>query len=128
MPQFIEDESRLVGPFTFTQIFILVIGGALAFIFYKVLRSFIGIPIALIIGFLTGLLTFGRLNEMPLYKMIIPMIKHFILPKSYQWSQPRGVRPVERDNRPKMDFKSLQPKKDLGQIDDLTKILDKGNE
>jgi len=27
-----------------------------------------------------------------------------------------------------MDFKSLQPKKDLGQIDDLTKILDKGNE
>lgn len=45
VPQFIEDESRLVGPFTFTQIFILVIGGALAFIFYKVLRSFIGIPI-----------------------------------------------------------------------------------
>jgi len=84
VPQFIEDESRLIGPFTFVQIFILVIGGGLAFIFYKTLKPFMGVPLALIIAFLTGLLTFGRVNEMPLYKMIIPMIKHFILPKSYQ--------------------------------------------
>jgi hypothetical protein len=84
VPQFIEDESRLIGPFTFVQIFILVGGGALAFIFYKILKSFIGIPLAFIILFIAGLLTFARINEMPLYKMIIPMIKHFLLPKSYQ--------------------------------------------
>jgi len=36
---------------------------------------------------------------------------------------------VARENTgSKMNFKDLQPKKDLSQIDDLTKILDKGNE
>jgi hypothetical protein len=84
VPQFIEDESRLVGPFSFTQIFILVIGGGMALLFYKLLKGFLGIPIAIILVFLTAILTFTKFNDMPLYKMIVPMIKHFILPKSYQ--------------------------------------------
>jgi hypothetical protein len=65
---------------------------------------------------------------MPLYKMIIPMIKHFLLPKSYQWNQPKGNRAIAKEQKPKIDFKNIGPSKDLGQIDDLTKILDKGNE
>ncbi|HRZ29801.1 MAG TPA: PrgI family protein [Candidatus Paceibacterota bacterium] len=84
VPQFIEDESRLIGPFTLTQIGILVIGCGSAFIFYKLFKSFIGIPLAVIILFLTGMLTFSQMNNMPLYKMIVPILKHFILPKSYQ--------------------------------------------
>jgi hypothetical protein len=84
VPQFIEDESRLIGPFTLTQISILVIGGGSAFIFFKLFKSFIGIPIAIILLFLTSLLAFSRINDMPLYKMILPIIKHFVLPKSYQ--------------------------------------------
>jgi hypothetical protein len=84
VPQFIEDESRLVGPFTFVQILILVIGGGTAVIIYKLLKGFIGIPVAVVLIFLTAILTFTRFNDMPLYKMIVPMIKHFLLPKSYQ--------------------------------------------
>jgi len=84
VPQFIEDESRLVGPFTFVQILILVIGGGTAVIIYKLLKGFIGIPVAVVLIFLTAILTFTKFNDMPLYKMIIPMLKHFLLPKSYQ--------------------------------------------
>jgi len=84
VPQFIEDESRLVGPFTFTQLFILIGGGAIAFIFYKLLKGFIGIPLALIFLFLAIVISFTKINDMPLYKMIIPMVKHFVLPKKYQ--------------------------------------------
>lgn len=84
VPQFIEDESRLIGPFTITQISILVVGCGLAFIVFKLFKSFIGIPLTIIILFITGILTFGRMNDMPLYKMIVPMIKHLLLPKSYQ--------------------------------------------
>jgi hypothetical protein len=84
VPQFIEDESRLIGPFTIAQISILVVGCGLAFIVFKLFKSFIGIPLTIIILFITGILTFGRMNDMPLYKMIVPMIKHLLLPKSYQ--------------------------------------------
>jgi hypothetical protein len=84
VPQFIEDESRLVGPFSFVQIFILVGGCGSALIVYKLLKGFLGIPIAVILLFLTAVITFTRYNDMPLYKMLIPIIKHTLLPKSYQ--------------------------------------------
>mgnify|MGYP003736418123 CR=1 FL=1 len=130
VPQFIEDESRLIGPFTLTQIGILVIGCGSAFIFYKLFKSFIGIPLAVIILFLTGMLTFSQMNNMPLYKMIVPILKHFILPKSYQWSQPRFVKNLSQINTQKV-LDSDTPNKsthNFKKIDDLTKILDKGNE
>ena len=130
VPQFIEDESRLVGPFSFTQIFILVIGGGMALLFYKLLKGFLGIPIAIILVFLTAILTFTKFNDMPLYKMIVPMIKHFILPKSYQWSQPKGVVDKSLTNKTTTDFnfKDIEKKADMNAVDELTKILDKGNE
>lgn len=132
VPQFIEDESRLVGPFSFVQIFILVGGCGLALIFYRLLKGFIGIPLAVITLFFTALLTFARINEMPLYKMIIPMIKHFILPKSYQWSQPKTPNTTYNPDNKKIsksfNFNVKNTVKSNEEVDELTKILDKGNE
>lgn len=130
VPQFIEDESRLIGPFTLTQISILVVGGGSAFIVFKLFKSFIGIPLTIIILFITGLLAFSRMNDMPLYKMIIPMIKHFVLPKSYQWSQPRTTRMVNRPDsqNPMVNTPIAKQSPNFKKIDDLTKILDEGNE
>lgn len=132
VPQFIEDESRLVGPFTFIQIIILVIGGGLTFLFYKLFKSFIGIPLALMTAFLTGLISFAKINDLPLYKMLLPMIKHFVLPRSYQWNQPRGgfskSTSIPKRSSKDFNFEELNVKKDLSQVDELTKILDKGNE
>ena len=130
VPQFIEDESRLIGPFSFVQIFILVGGCGLALIIYKLLKGFLGIPIAAVLLFLTAILTFTKFNDMPLYKMIIPMIKHFVLPKSYQWNQPKGVVAKETITKSKtnFDFKNIEKKTNIDAVDELTKILDKGNE
>ncbi len=129
VPQFIEDEARLVGPFSFVQIFILVGGCGSALIAYRLLKGFLGIPVAFVLLFLTAMLTFTKFNDMPLYKMVIPMIKHFILPKSYQWSQPKGtVVNNESMKKTTFDFKNVEKKADLGAVDELTKILDKGNE
>jgi len=131
VPQFIEDESKLVGPFSFTQLFILVGGGALAFIFYKLMKPFIGIPLAIIVGFIACLISFARINDMPLYKMILPMIKHFVLPKSYQWSNFRKKQVVvnqDNDNKFNLSNQDENKEKDLSKVDALTKILDKGNE
>ncbi len=130
VPQFIEDEARLVGPFSFVQIFILVGGCGSALIVYKLLKGFLGIPIAVVLLFLTAMLTFTKFNDMPLYKMVIPMIKHFVLPKSYQWSQPKGVVTKNENIKTKtdFDFKNVESKTDMNAVDELTKILDKGNE
>ncbi len=37
VPQYIEEESRLVGPFSFTQIIILAIGCGLSYVIYTIL-------------------------------------------------------------------------------------------
>ncbi len=131
VPQFIEDESKLVGPFNFTQLFILVGGGSLAVIFYKLMKAFIGIPLAIIVSFIACLIAFAKVNDMPLYKMILPMIKHFVLPKSYQWSNFHKKQVVvdKKDvNAFSLNNQNDKSEKDLSKIDALTKILDKGNE
>ena len=83
VPQFIEDESKLVGPFSFVQIFILVIGIGLAILIYNIFIKIISIPIALVVFFLTLVLALGKVHEFPMYKMVVHIVKHFVLPKSY---------------------------------------------
>ncbi len=83
VPQFIEDESKLVGPFSFVQIFIIVIGAGIALLVYNLFIKIIAIPIALLILFFTIALAVAKVHDFPLYKMIIHIVKHFILPKSY---------------------------------------------
>lgn len=134
VPQFIEDESKLVGPFSFAQIFILIGGSALAILIYNLFIKVIGIPIALIVLFLTILLAVGKVHNFPLYKMIVHIIKHFFLPKSYLWKQPAGKthpsmdRPSLQEKEGGVAFKSNAPALNKENLEELSKILDKKNE
>ena len=83
VPQFIEEESKLVGPFSFTQIFILAGGGGLALLTYNLFPQIVGVPITIAVGFITFLIVFTKVNDVPMYRMVVPMLKHFLLPKSY---------------------------------------------
>lgn len=132
VPQFIEDESKLVGPFSFVQIFILVGGCGIALLVYNLFIKIISIPIALIIVFLTISLATLKVHDFPLYKMLIHIVKHFVLPKSYLWKQPSAKQPfVENKQTP---FEKVYSSKqapsnvDSSQIEELSKILDKENE
>jgi hypothetical protein len=70
VPQFIEVEDKIFGPFSFKQFVYLAGGAGLAFVLYKLLPLWIAlVPGLLIIG-LALLLTFYRPNGKPFIDMM----------------------------------------------------------
>ncbi len=86
VPQFIERETKIVGPFTFKQSIFLGIAGALALFLYFVIKSF---WIFLIVAFfLIGgalLLTFLKFGGSSLPDVLKNFSLFFTRPKVYLW-------------------------------------------
>ena len=87
VPQFLEIEDKIFGPFTFKQFAYLAGGAGLCFVFYKLLGLLLGfIPILVIAGFSLAL-TFYRPNSKPFIFMVEAMFKYVIGDKLYIWKR-----------------------------------------
>lgn len=87
VPQFLEIEDKIFGPFTFKQFVYLVGGAGLCYILYKSLGILISIiPIFGIAG-ITLALTFYRPNGKPFVNMIEAGIRYAMRDKLYIWKK-----------------------------------------
>jgi hypothetical protein len=94
VPQFIDIEDKLFGPFTFSQFVYLVGGGGIAFILYKLLPLWLAaIPMLFFIG-LALLLTFYKINNKPFIYYLQAGISYAFASKLYVWKQ----RPAKHDD------------------------------
>jgi len=96
VPQFIEIEDKLFGPFTFSQFAYLVGGAGLIFVIYKVLPLWIGIFLIIPVAILTVLLVFYKINNKPFAFYLQAGINYFISSKLYIWRQ-RLINPNSKD-------------------------------
>jgi len=76
VPQYIEEESRLVGSLTFSQVLILVIGGGLTYLAYTLLAAWISLAVIILLGSITVIMAFVQVDGMPTYKLVMPLIRH----------------------------------------------------
>ena len=87
VPQFLDIEDKIFGPFTFREFAYLAGGAGLCFVFYKLLGLILGaIPILIIAG-LSLALTFYRPNNKPLIFMLEAGFKYFTQNKLYIWKK-----------------------------------------
>lgn len=87
VPQFLDIEDKIFGPFTFREFVYLAGGAGLCFILYKLLGFILGaIPILIIAGFSLAL-TFYRPNNKPFINMIESGFKYFTQSKLYIWKR-----------------------------------------
>ena len=87
VPQFLDIEDKIFGPFTFSQFVYLAGGAGLCFILYKVLGFLLAfIPMLAIAGFAVAL-TFYRPNNKPLVNMIEAGLKYLVQDKLYIWKK-----------------------------------------
>ena len=85
VPQFIEIEDKIFGPFTFKQ-FIYIIGGVgVCFICYKLLPLFYGIFIMLPAIGISASLAFYKPNNRPLIDMVEAAFNYLRTSKLYIW-------------------------------------------
>ena len=87
VPQFLEIEDKIFGPFTFKQFVYLTGGAGLCFLLYKFLGLLLGIiPILLMAAIALGL-AFYRPNNKPLINMIEAAFKYFTQDKLFIWQR-----------------------------------------
>jgi hypothetical protein len=97
VPQFIEIEDKIFGPFTWRQFLYLAGGGGWGVAVFLVSRSIIifiiaGLPVAVV----ALLLAFVPINNQPFSRTLESMYNYFTGHKLYLWQQKRDI--VHKNN------------------------------
>ncbi len=99
VPQFLDIEDKIFGPFTFSQFVYLAGGAGLCFVLFKLLGFALGfIPIALVAG-LALALTFYKPNDKPFIYMLESGFKFIVQDKLYIWKKEEIKKETKAENQ-----------------------------
>jgi len=124
VPQFIDVEDKLFGPFTFKQFAYLAGGAGIVFVIYKILPLWIGIFLMIPIAGLTGLLVFYKINEKPFIFYLQAGFDYLLSSKLYVWKQ-RLVKPENKEQEQEtLPNISIVPMTTQNKLKDISWSLD----
>lgn len=87
VPQFIETESKIVGPLTLKQFIYIAIAGLTSFGLFFVLKLFIWIFATLILGAIAASFAFLKFNGQPMTVMLKNAFLYYWNPRLYLWQR-----------------------------------------
>lgn len=108
VPQFIDIEDKIIGPFTFKQFLYLLGGGAIAFVAFKLLPGIIAFVIALPFVAFSLALTFYRVNNRPFIEIVQSWISYQTGSKLYTWK-------VRKSSTKDDELKTIKKAEDIPQ-------------
>lgn len=97
VPQFLDIEDKIFGPFTFREFVYLAGGAGLCFILYKLLGFLLGVIPILAVAGLALALTFYRPNNKPFINMIEAGFNYLIQDKLYIWKRRKAKMSSDRE-------------------------------
>src|SRR3989338_2042946 len=83
VPQFIDVETKLIGPLTLKQFLWLASGGAILFFLSLIMNRILFFIVAIPVGGFFAALAFIRVNEAPLMYYVLYAIMFALNPKQY---------------------------------------------
>ncbi|HOI60108.1 MAG TPA: PrgI family protein [Candidatus Pacearchaeota archaeon] len=134
VPQFIEEESKIAGPFTLKQAMIVGISGGVIFVMYFSFGEDYMFLFLIISGIIAGAaiaMAFLKIDGRPFTQMIAYIMNYTIMPKLYIWRRKEAPvflkvelkTPVDLENEQKEDpFKGLELRK--GKLNELQNKID----
>lgn len=126
VPQFLEIEDKIFGPFTFKQFVYLAGGAGLCFVLFKLMGLLFGIIPMLIVAGISLALTFYRPNNKPFIDMIEAGFKYTTQSKLYIWKR-RTVKKSEllqASSQKKEEEQENEPRLGRSKLRDLAWSLD----
>lgn len=87
VPQFIDVEDKLFGPFTIKQFVYVAGGGGMIYLYVQLLPTAIAFILALPTGALALALAFRKVNGQSFIKIIQAFIGHMFSSKMYLWQK-----------------------------------------
>ncbi len=127
VPQFINVEDKLFGPFTFKQSLYLVGGGGMIFIIYKLLPTFVTFILGAPIAAFSLALVFYKPNGRPFMRMVEAFVIYTFTQKFYLWrrkDQREGVVDITQIHEKFPEEGSLPKENKRKKISDLAWSLD----
>lgn len=127
VPQFIEVEDKIFGPFTFKQFIYLAGSAGLSFLIYVLVGNFfLAIPLMLPVMGLGIALTFYKINNKPFVFVLESAFKYFISGKLYIWrKEEKKIIPIQQKATEISDASGFYvPKLSDSKLKDLTWSLD----
>ncbi|MDO8565064.1 MAG: PrgI family protein [bacterium] len=125
VPQFIEVEDKIFGPFTFKQFIYLAGGVGAAVVLYTLLPKFLAILLALPILVFAAALTFYKPNDKPFIHLVEAFFNYTLTNKLYIWKKedkPINNRQETMNNKPLEQV--YVPKLSESKLKDLSWSLD----
>ncbi|HDQ22490.1 MAG TPA: PrgI family protein [Candidatus Uhrbacteria bacterium] len=105
VPQFIDVESKIIGPITTRQFLILMVAGMLDFIFYKVFYFNTFVVVALIVTGIFGVIAFVKVNGMPFHYFFLNLVQTLNRPRLRIWCKEEvAALPSEEKAEVKKEF------------------------
>lgn len=87
VPQFLDIEDKIFGPFTFREFAYLTGGAGLCFVLFKLLGFLLGVIPILLVAVFSLALTFYRPNNKPFINMLEAGAKYVTQDKLYIWKR-----------------------------------------
>lgn len=125
VPQFIEEESRIISFLTMRQFIYLVIAGAVLFVLYAILPFFIFIVAAVIIGGGALGLGFIKVDGIPFLTILLNSIGFMSKAKNYTWKKKESLYPFKTVQRAPLKKIEDEAKLGIGQKSGLKKLRTK---
>ena len=104
VPQFIEHEAKVIGPFTFRQFIYLGVPGAAAFFLYFLAPFFVFVVAAVFLGAFGFMFAFIKIGGRSLSTILLNFFNFTIAPKRYIWRKGRTL-----VQTPKAQYQQQQP-------------------
>lgn len=120
VPQFIEVEDTIFGPFTFKQFAYMAGGGGMIFLLLKLLPTFIGVILSIPVAIFTALMVFYKINGKSFVYYLQAGLNYLTSNKLYLWKQ----RLVKPDKTKESDSLNVEMVSVLPMTSSLNKIKD----
>ncbi len=104
LPQFINIEDKIFGPFTFSQFVYLAGGGGLSYVLWTLLPSIIAVILILPIVGLSLALAFYKVNGRPFIHVMQSGVTHAIKSKFYLWHKNQSTVDSRHDDDSIQEF------------------------
>ena len=87
VPQFIDFEDKVFGPFTFKQFIYLAGGAGMCFVLLRTLPQFLAILLSIPVVALSVALAFYRMNNRPFIQLVEAFFKYIAGTRLYVWKR-----------------------------------------
>ncbi len=126
VPQFLDVESKIIGPLTVRQFLIFLVGAGLIFIVFKLATFVMAIVEGLLIFALTGIFAFLKINGRPFHHFLLNMLQTVRRPVMKVWTKAYDM-PKVITEKVKAPTKVVQKKHlTASRLNNLSLIVDTG--